>query len=602
MGRLPGAAGRRHAAGALGGRDRRGAGGRLPHRLRRRDGAAAGVRPGAVRRLARASGPDAYRAASPLTYVDRVRAPVLVLAGENDPRCPIRQVDNYLDALAARGDVPLRGEPLRRRPRLAWWSPRPSATWRPRSTSPRGHAMAAHASRLCCAHGDRRRGHVTSAAGSNVPETSAAGQRLGRPSPEERWELARGAVARARRAGGPPGPARRAGHRGRRTPAATSSPCTWSASRPTTARSPTSCWSRCRSTVDPTALVDAVEAAGIPCTLLVRADATELSDPATTALALARMVAADPGSAPRAVATLLRARLVDPAGPSAGHTSTRCASAPSSCGWAAAWPFTATELSRAAALLELAAQLAMRAPVRAAGGRPDRCCCATAPRCGCARPSRRDAPLVAALHARCSPESRRSRFLSPTPQLPPAELAELLGASDRAVALHAVLAVTADGGSAVGMANLDPDRTAGRGPVRGAGRGRLAGPRAGHRAAAPDRRRGRRAGRRRAGRARPARTTLGVTRLLRRAGLRPSAEIVDGEVRLRAACPLPSADAPAAPGPAGPGGPRCVPACSIRCVDALAGVAGEHVQVALRAGPGAARRPWPAGCGRRPAR
>ncbi|WP_214405207.1 prolyl oligopeptidase family serine peptidase [Pseudonocardia lacus] len=50
--------------------------------------------------------PELYRAASPLTYVDRVRAPVLVLAGENDPRCPIRQVDNYLDALAARGDLP----------------------------------------------------------------------------------------------------------------------------------------------------------------------------------------------------------------------------------------------------------------------------------------------------------------------------------------------------------------------------------------------------------------------------------------------------------------------------------------------------------------
>jgi dipeptidyl aminopeptidase/acylaminoacyl peptidase len=28
---------------------------------------------------------------------------VLILAGENDPRCPIRQIDNYLDALAARG-------------------------------------------------------------------------------------------------------------------------------------------------------------------------------------------------------------------------------------------------------------------------------------------------------------------------------------------------------------------------------------------------------------------------------------------------------------------------------------------------------------------
>jgi len=46
---------------------------------------------------------DTYRASSPLTYVDAVAAPVLVLAGENDPRCPIRQVDNYLDALAARG-------------------------------------------------------------------------------------------------------------------------------------------------------------------------------------------------------------------------------------------------------------------------------------------------------------------------------------------------------------------------------------------------------------------------------------------------------------------------------------------------------------------
>jgi dienelactone hydrolase len=49
--------------------------------------------------------PDVYRTASPLTYVDRVRAPVLVLAGENDPRCPIRQVDNYLTALAERGDA-----------------------------------------------------------------------------------------------------------------------------------------------------------------------------------------------------------------------------------------------------------------------------------------------------------------------------------------------------------------------------------------------------------------------------------------------------------------------------------------------------------------
>lgn len=47
--------------------------------------------------------PQRYRTASPLTYVGAVRAPVLVLAGENDPRCPIRQIDNYLDALAGLG-------------------------------------------------------------------------------------------------------------------------------------------------------------------------------------------------------------------------------------------------------------------------------------------------------------------------------------------------------------------------------------------------------------------------------------------------------------------------------------------------------------------
>lgn len=46
---------------------------------------------------------DRYVECSPITYVDAVRAPVLVLAGENDPRCPIRQIENYLDRLAQRG-------------------------------------------------------------------------------------------------------------------------------------------------------------------------------------------------------------------------------------------------------------------------------------------------------------------------------------------------------------------------------------------------------------------------------------------------------------------------------------------------------------------
>lgn len=47
--------------------------------------------------------PELYARCSPLTYVDAVAAPVLVLAGANDPRCPIRQVENWLDAAARAG-------------------------------------------------------------------------------------------------------------------------------------------------------------------------------------------------------------------------------------------------------------------------------------------------------------------------------------------------------------------------------------------------------------------------------------------------------------------------------------------------------------------
>ncbi|MFE6160760.1 S9 family peptidase [Streptomyces sp. NPDC056486] len=47
--------------------------------------------------------PERFEASSPLTYVDAVRAPVYISAGVNDPRCPIRQVENYVDRLKARG-------------------------------------------------------------------------------------------------------------------------------------------------------------------------------------------------------------------------------------------------------------------------------------------------------------------------------------------------------------------------------------------------------------------------------------------------------------------------------------------------------------------
>jgi dipeptidyl aminopeptidase/acylaminoacyl peptidase len=47
--------------------------------------------------------PERYARSSPLTHIDAVRAPVLVLAGANDPRCPLRQIENWLSAAQERG-------------------------------------------------------------------------------------------------------------------------------------------------------------------------------------------------------------------------------------------------------------------------------------------------------------------------------------------------------------------------------------------------------------------------------------------------------------------------------------------------------------------
>jgi GNAT superfamily N-acetyltransferase len=284
--------------------------------------------------------------------------------------------------------------------------------------------------------------------------------------------------------------------------------------------------------VDPATLLDAVRAAGIPCTLMVPADATELADTATTALALARMVVADPGSAPGAVASLLRARLVDPdgTGPTGRTYTLRIGTQQLRLG--RAWPFTATEISRAAALLELAAQLELRAVGPPAPERIVLLRDGSEVQMRCAEPS--DAPLVAALHARCSPESRRARLLSPTPQLPPGELAELLGEPGTG---SAVLAVTTDGGSAVGVATLAPEQTATTRCavlVEDAWQGRGLGTALLRRAADMAVERG---ALELVGTARANETAL--IRLLRRAGLRPSTTLVDGAVRLRAPLPAP---------------------------------------------------------------
>jgi len=47
--------------------------------------------------------PELYHKRNPMTYVDRVRAPVLVIAGMNDSRCPIGQVMAWVTARRGRG-------------------------------------------------------------------------------------------------------------------------------------------------------------------------------------------------------------------------------------------------------------------------------------------------------------------------------------------------------------------------------------------------------------------------------------------------------------------------------------------------------------------
>ena len=286
--------------------------------------------------------------------------------------------------------------------------------------------------------------------------------------------------------------------------------------------------------IDPSVLIMAAARVGAPCTLHVPADAVELSDAVTTALALARMVAADPGSAPRAVATLLHARLVDPAAPAAPGLHTH----PLRVGGqqlllGRAWPFTATELSRAAALMELATQLTLHAPI-GAPELPDRVLLlgdGSEVLLRGARPS--DEPLVAALHARCSPESRRGRFLTRTPRLETERLRALVEPRGG----RAVLALTADGGSAVGLADLrladlaDADAPAGSAVfgllVEDAWQNRGLGTALLRRLAETAVEHG-------------VSTLTGtvpadgvrITRLLRRAGLRPTAVLADGTLRL----------------------------------------------------------------------
>lgn len=47
--------------------------------------------------------PELYAERNPMSYVDRAKAPVLIIAGEQDPRCPIEGITPWVEALRSRG-------------------------------------------------------------------------------------------------------------------------------------------------------------------------------------------------------------------------------------------------------------------------------------------------------------------------------------------------------------------------------------------------------------------------------------------------------------------------------------------------------------------
>ncbi len=47
--------------------------------------------------------PELFHERNPMTYIDRVRAPMLMIAGEHDSRCPLGQVMTYAHGLRVRG-------------------------------------------------------------------------------------------------------------------------------------------------------------------------------------------------------------------------------------------------------------------------------------------------------------------------------------------------------------------------------------------------------------------------------------------------------------------------------------------------------------------
>jgi len=81
---------------------------------------------------------EALRSSSPISYVEKVDAPVLILAGSHDPRCPIGQVNSYVARLEELGKE---HEVYRYDAgTAASWSRSRSGRCRSKSTSPAGTA------------------------------------------------------------------------------------------------------------------------------------------------------------------------------------------------------------------------------------------------------------------------------------------------------------------------------------------------------------------------------------------------------------------------------------------------------------------------------
>ncbi|GIF74787.1 GNAT family N-acetyltransferase [Asanoa siamensis] len=181
------------------------------------------------------------------------------------------------------------------------------------------------------------------------------------------------------------------------------------------------------------------------------AEAQGLADQPTRVLGLAARLVRDPDALGDALRTLLDADTVSwrPAGPAAPGMRAHAMALPDPTGGhydvrRAAPDLTPAEYARAQALVDVAAAAAQRASETATLLLPDGAELVLRP----AAPD--DGPAVTAMHERCSPDTRRRRYLTAADVPGPAQLARLLDPTR----VRTLLAVAPGAGSVVGMATV----------------------------------------------------------------------------------------------------------------------------------------------------